>query len=703
MKLLPARRKAMQSENLLLVLGDWVERGWIRSLDLALARFLKEQQSNVSDGVLLAAALASHQLGRGHICLDLRAALADPDAALSLPPEGDETQSSKPLELLSGMILETWEQNLSASSLVAAGAGNTPLVLSSGRLYLRRYWQYTQQVAQGILQRIAKPLGGVGFLPENLINRLDDLFKTLRSPEELAKTEIHWQSVAAAIAAASAFTVISGGPGTGKTTTVVQLLVLLQGLALEQGQNLRICLAAPTGKAAARLTESIGRAVSRLPSNIQNRLPIKATTLHRLLGSRPDSRLFVHNLQNPLHVDLLIVDEASMIDLEMMAALLGALPPRARLVLLGDKDQLASVEAGSVLGDICSNAEQVDYLPATLAWLEKNTGYCLKDFAGKVEPASCRPVEPSSRLPVESASCRLGSELDQHVVVLRRSHRFGKDSGIGELARAVNAGDTEKVAAIWSKGFGDIAQLNVQSLDDENFARLVLDGNPGAFARTGSSNTPVGYRAYLECVKAGPPEYPGTPPTPKLEDDWLRAVLNAFGRFQLLAAVRKGRWGVEGLNEKTAKILFRAGLTRATDGWYPGRPVLVTRNDYSLELMNGDVGIVLPVTDDRSAGQKVLKVVFPMAGGALKKVLPSRLSDIETVYAMTVHKSQGSEFEHTAMVLPDAMNPVLTRELVYTGITRASDWFTLVSPHMDLLEQAVLRRTHRASGLGELL
>lgn len=677
----------MQSENLLLVLGDWVERGWIRYLDLALVRFLKEQQSKVSDGVLLAAALASHQLGRGHICLDLRAALADPDAALSLPPEGDETQSSKPLELLSGMTLETWEQSLSASSLVAAGSGNTPLVLSSGRLYLRRYWQYTQQVAQGILQRIAKPLDRVEFLPENLINRLDDLFKPLRSPEELAKTEIHWQSIAAAIAAASAFTVISGGPGTGKTTTVVQLLVLLQGLALEQGQNLRICLAAPTGKAAARLTESIGIAVSRLPSDIQSRLPIKASTLHRLLGSRPDSRLFVHNSQNPLHVDLLIVDEASMIDLEMMAALLGALPPRARLVLLGDKDQLASVEAGSVLGDICSNAEQADYLPATLAWLEKNTGYCLKGFAGNVEPASCR----------------LGAELDQHVVVLRRSHRFGKDSGIGELARAVNAGDTEKVAAIWSKGFGDIAQLNVQSLDDENFARLVLNGNPGAFARTGSSNAPAGYRAYLECVKAGPPEYPGTPPTLELEDDWLRAVLNAFGRFQLLAAVRRGRWGVEGLNEKTAKILFRAGLTRATDGWYPGRPVLVTRNDYSLELMNGDVGIVLPVTDDRSTGQKVLRVVFPMAGGALKRVLPSRLSDIETVYAMTVHKSQGSEFEHTAMVLPDTMNPVLTRELVYTGITRARDWFTLVSPRMNLLEQAVLRRTHRASGLGELL
>ena len=667
----------MQYENLFRVLGEWVERGWIRPLDRAFVRFLKEQQPDASDGVLLAAALASHQLGRGHICLDLRAALADPGATLSLPPEGDETQFGKPLALSSEIALEPWVKNLSESSLVATGSGNTPLVLSSGRLYLRRYWQYMQQVAQGILQRIADPLFSTNHpaddLPENLIDRLDVLFQPLRNPDELEKTEVHWQSVAAAIAASSAFTVISGGPGTGKTATVVQLLVLLQGLALEKGQNLRICLAAPTGKAAARLTESIGSAVSRLPADIQNRLPLKATTLHRLLGSRPDSRRFAHHSQNPLHVDLLVVDEASMIDLEMMAAILAALPPRARLVLLGDKDQMASVEAGSVLGDICCHAEQAGYSPATLAWIEKNTGYDLKAFAGN------------------------GTELDQHVVVLRKSHRFGKDSGIGELAGAVNAGDAVKVAAIWSQGFGDIVHLNLQTLDDENFARLLLDGNSGGFARAGSTEMPVGYRVYLECVHAGPPDDPGA------EDDWLRAVLSAFGRFQLLAAVRNGRWGVEGLNEKSAEILCREGLTGTTEGWYPGRPVMITRNDYSLGLMNGDVGIVLPVADDRGAGQKALKVVFPMADGALKKVPPSRLDDVETVYVMTVHKSQGSEFAHTAMVLPDAMNPILTRELIYTGVTRARNWFTLVSSDMNLLGHAVLRRTHRASGLGELL
>lgn len=672
----------MPSENLFRELGRWVERGWIRPLDRAFARFLQEQQPNASGDVLLAAALASHQLGRGHICLDLRAALADPEQVLSLPPEGEEVPSGRPLAPLSGLTFETWEQSLAASPLVAAGFGNTPLVLYSGCLYLRRYWQYMQQAGQGILHRIADPLFPPVHptdclpenLPKNLIDRIDDLFRSLRSPEELAKAEVHWQSVGAAIAARSAFTVISGGPGTGKTTTVIQLLVLLRELAQEQGKTLRISLAAPTGKAAARLTESMGRAAKDLPADVQGRLPLKAVTLHRLLGGRPDSRRFLYNSRNPLHVDLLVVDEASMIDLEMMASLLNALPQGARLVLLGDKDQLASVEAGSVLGDICRNAGQPVYLPETLAWIEKNTGYDLKAFAGN------------------------GTELDQHVVVLRKSHRFGKDSGIGELAGAVNAGDAEKIAGVWGKGFADIARLNCRTLDDEGFARLVLDGDSGAFARPGkTADTPAGYRAYLECMKAGPPQDPGA------EADWLRAVLHAFGRFQLLAALRKGRWGVEGLNEKTAQILCREGLIRTTEGWYPGRPVMVTRNDYGLGLMNGDVGIVLPVADGRNAGQKIIKAVFPMADGGLKKVPPSRLGDVETVYCMTVHKSQGSEFEHTAMVLPDAMNPVLTRELIYTGITRASRWFTLVGPAMELLAQAVQRRTRRASGLAELL
>lgn len=648
--------------NLFNLLDAWVERGWLKPLDRAFTRFLQEQCPESSEWVLLAAALASHQLGRGHICLDLQAALADPDVVLSLPPEEEDRAPlpRRPAALLEGLSLQAWARRIEAAAFVASGPGNTPLVLSNARLYLRRYWQYEVQVADAVRQRLRI----TPEMPEDLARHLDQLFGPLRNARERAKTEVHWQSVAVAIAAQSAFSVISGGPGTGKTTTVVQLLGLLQVIALDQGHPLRICLAAPTGKAAARLTASIGSAVGKLPEAVQGWIPTEVTTLHRLLGSRPDTRHFFHNAKNPLHVDLLVVDEASMIDLEMMAAVLSALPAKARLILIGDKDQLASVEAGSVLGDLCRNAGRDVYQPATIEWIKTHTGYALEKFAGA------------------------GTHLDQHIVVLRKSYRFGKNSGIGTLARAVNSGDTDRVAAVWQQDFGDIARLAVSSTDDQRFARLVLDGAP--------STIRVGYRAYLQCVQAGPGAYAS-------DDAWLQAVLDAFGRFQLLSPLRKGPWGVEGLNQKTAQILFNAGLISRQEGWYMGRPVLITRNDYTLGLMNGDIGIALPVAADPPADGKTLRVVFPMADGSLKKVLPSRLNDVETVYAMTVHKSQGSEFDHAAMVVPEAMKPVLTRELAYTGITRARHCFTLAGPKLELLSESVQKRTHRASGLGDLL
>jgi exodeoxyribonuclease V alpha subunit len=351
-----------------------------------------------------------------------------------------------------------------------------------------------------------------------------------------------------------------------------------------------------------------------------------------------------------------------------MAAVLSALPAKARLILIGDKDQLASVEAGSVLGDLCRNAGGEVYRPPTIEWIKTHTGYKLEKFAGA------------------------GTDLDQHIAVLRKSYRFGKNSGIGTLARAVNSGDADRVTAIWDQDFGDIARLAISSTDDQRFARLVLDGAPSGKMRKGIR---LGYRAYLQCVQAGPGEY-------ESHDAWLLAVLEAFGRFQLLSPLRKGPWGVEGLNQKTAQILFNAGLIRRQEGWYMGRPVLITRNDYTLGLMNGDIGIALPVEAGNPSNGKSLRVVFPMVDGSLKKVLPSRLNDVETVYAMTVHKSQGSEFDHVAMVLPEAMTPVVTRELAYTGITRARGCFTLAGPSPALLSESVEKRTHRASGLGDL-
>ena len=655
--------------------------------------------------VLLSAALVSHQLGRGHICLDLGRALADPDATLVLPPEGEtgEDLPLRPAQVLAGLDLSQWEKALQSDVLVAVKEEKRPLVLNDHRLYLYRFWDHTCFVAGAVIHRVARQLG----VPRDLKQRLDLAFAPLRSPEEVSRQEIHWQSIAAAAAARSAFTVISGGPGTGKTTTVVRLLALLQAPALEAGTPLKIRLAAPTGKAAARLTESMGPALDQVSTDIAQTLPREVTTLHRLLGSRPGSRGFVHHDTHPLHVDLLVVDEASMVDLEMMAALFHALPSHARLILLGDKDQLASVEAGAVLGDLCRHAEPPFYGADFVAWAGQVTGYDLTPFQGPAHP------------------------LQSHIVVLQKSHRFGEKSGIGALARAVNQGDGKRSRALLKGDMADIRSLTVSDCGERAFQRLVLDGGVdedrgrsktagAARARAGSTgkgnlgdgapaahgNVVAGYRTCLEAVAHSPWQGTGKvfPEEGDLhrESQWLKRVLDLFGRFQVLAAVRKGPFGVEALNATIARMLHRTGLIPAEAGWYPGRPVMVTRNDYSLGLMNGDVGIYLPVWDAHRAAI-VCRGVFPLADGTLKKVLPSRLTHVETVYAMTVHKAQGSEFDHTVLVLPDVMSPVLTRELLYTGITRARSCFTLVTPPGRLLEQAIERRTLRSSGLGDLL
>ena len=664
----------MITANLSGLLETWVAVGWLRPLDGAFAEFLKAEAPDTPELVLLVSALAGHQLGRGHICLDLDALLSEPEKTLSLPPDdppGAQISVQTP-DILGNIPLSHLVELLEASPLVSPGPGNTPLVLDSGLLYLRRYWEYTRNVARHILKRLSREFP----IPANLEGRLDALFEPLRDAGEKAKTRVHWQSVAAAVAAKGSFSVISGGPGTGKTTTVIQLLALIQQMALEAEHKLRIRMAAPTGKAAARLTESLIHAMETLPQNMCKTLPREVTTLHRLLGSRPNTRHFVHHQHNPLHVDLLVVDEASMIDLEIMAALLSALPDNARLILLGDKDQLSSVEAGAVLGDICQYGDQAGYGPETISWIRNHTGYNLKTFEGN------------------------GTPLHQHVTLLRKNHRFGDTSGIGALSRAVNEGNPKSVEDIWQMGFEDICRLPVNGPDDESFSHLILDGHchsaiPDPQSEIRNPKSKNGYRPYLERVISGPGKDP--------EDIWLRAVIDGFTAFQLLSPLRKGPWGVKGLNEKTADILFHESLISAREGWYAGRPVMITRNDYNLGLMNGDTGIVLPVRDENNRRRNTLKAIFPLADGSLKKVVPSRLNHVETAYALTVHKSQGSEFDHTALVLPDHTTPVLTRELLYTAITRSRVRFTLVGARHELFGEAVRRRTYRASGLGRLL
>jgi len=647
------------------LLQRWQARGWIRALDLALGRFLQELEPTSSPLVLLAGVLTSHQLGRGHICADIDNLLSAPDTALSLPPDGEfgEALPDRPVELLQGLGRSEWLQALQTSTLVSVGDLPAPLVLEPGstRLYLYRQWGYEVAVANRIRDRLDS-------LPVDeacVRQRLSELFKPVED-------RLDWQQLACALVAGRRFGIITGGPGTGKTTTVVRLLALLQSLSRDQGRVLRIRLAAPTGKAAARLTESISGAVGQLEDHLQQDIPLEVTTLHRLLGARPGTRRFVHTVDNPLHADLVVVDEASMIDLEMMHQLLAALPARARLVLLGDKDQLASVEAGSVLGDLCEGADAGGYTAATLALLQRQTGLDVAAWQAAEGEASTQP-------------------LAQAIAMLRHSHRFGANSGIGALARAVNTGHPAAVNQVLRQGYADLDLIVLKGRDDQALEQLVLEG--GSQAATAEGDRPQGYRHYLQrLVDLRPGE-----PTPEALEKWAREVLTAFARFQLLCALRRGPWGVEGLNERIAAALQRAGLIERAEGWYEGRPVLVSRNDYALGLMNGDIGITLALPGD--GGEQALRVVFPLADGSLKWVLPSRLQAVETVYAMTVHKSQGSEFAHTALLLPPAVNPVLTRELVYTGITRASRWFSLLLAHRGRLDDAVRARVRRASGL----
>ncbi|MGL5999401.1 MAG: exodeoxyribonuclease V subunit alpha [Pseudomonas proteolytica] len=661
-----------RADDLVHLLERWVERGWLRSLDKAFVGFLHELDPQADPLVLLAAALTSHQLGHGHVCLDLFETLNAPDFALSLPPEGDLSSGVMllPSQLLDGLDGAHWCHALAASPLVAlavdgsAAAQSRPLVLSGKRLYLRRYWTYERRIDSALRQRLAVQETVSADLPQ----RLNGLFD-----QPPPNGVVDWQKLACALATRGAFNIVTGGPGTGKTTTVVRLLALLQAPAVEQGTALRIRLAAPTGKAAARLTESISQQVRSLhvAEAVREKIPTEVTTVHRLLGSRPGTRHFRHHAGNLLPLDVLVVDEASMIDLEMMANLLDALPAHARLVLLGDKDQLASVEAGAVLGDLCRDAEAGWYSPGTRQWLESVSGETLAGSGLEQDLDASHP-------------------LAQQVVMLRYSRRFGEGSGIGQLARWVNQQNPEQARQLLDAGSHDLFCLRLKGEHDRALERLVLDGQ-GADAQ--------GYRYYLNLLRTSRPAAE-TPRDDPRWTDWARQLLQAFDAFQLLCAVRKGPWGVEGLNQRITAALLKARLIDSDQQWYEGRPVLMTRNDYGLGLMNGDIGIALklPETD---GGQQVLRVAFPRndGQGGVRFVLPSRLNDVETVYAMTVHKSQGSEFAHTALILPDVLNPVLTKELIYTGITRAKDRFSLIETRSGVFEEAVRRKVKRLSGL----
>ena len=496
------------------------------------------------------------------------------------------------------------EAELLATRVVGRPDDVKPLVLdAAGRLYLQRYWAYKQTLAQALRRRIDAAAPALN--EERLARDLAAVFGGASSSDP--------QRRAAETALRRTFCVITGGPGTGKTHTMVKLLLLLQAEAEAAGRPLRVALTAPTGKAAARMKETVHATLPNVAPGADATIAQIASgsrTLHRLLGTIPNSVYFRHNEERPLPVDAVIVDEASMIDLALMAKLVAAVPAQARLILLGDKDQLSSVEAGHVLGELCA-----------------------PDGSGK---------------------------LPEHVCELTTNHRFAETSGIYRLSRLVNAGDSEAAVTL-------LREKRVSDLDAS-----VL---PPPAALAGALREPLlaGLGPLRDCTD---PE----------------EALARLGQFRILAAVRKGPYGVENLNRLAEQILAREGVIVPERTFYEGRPLLILENDHTLHLFNGDVGVVLR---DQEAGGE-LRAFFPGADGGVRRLLPARLPAHETVFAMTVHKSQGSEFERVLLVLPDRENAVVTRELIYTGITRARSHVELWSREAPL-RAAIARRVARAS------
>lgn len=666
----PAPAGPVDTATLLDALRAWSGQGWLRRLDSAFARFLHELSPHEAPAVFIAAALCAHMEGRGHACLLLDEVVRDANELLGWPTEGADALAA----VLQGLphAESQWLAALQASTLVFVDGGDPaqdrlqPLVLRGRRLYLRRYWAYEKRIASQVLARGA---GAVTLEQTEVRKQLDLLFPPAQAGDERASPD--WQKIACGIALRGRLSIITGGPGTGKTYTAARLLALL--FAVDPDKDLRIALAAPTGKAAARLRQSIESALGELDAKLGDALNLAelashippARTLHSLLGARPDTRKFRYDAARPLDVDVLIVDEASMVHLEMMAALLEALPPDARVIFLGDKDQLASVEAGAVLGDLCSQAEAGLYSPATLAWV--------RDVTGETIPPGLVGE---------------GSPLAQQTVMLRESRRFG--GPIGQLALAVNSGQAGLANSLLDQGKRETLRVDASSADAA--VRLALRGRPDAGR---------GFSDYLDLLKARPAD-------PSVHEAWAIDILKAFDRFRLLCAVREGEWGAAGLNQAVERALVHDGRLKKTGEWYEGRPVMVTRNDPAAGVFNGDIGIVLktPARDDGTGavhpGASSLRAWF-LDGDSARSVSVSRLAHTETAFAMTVHKSQGSEFAHTVLVLPKEPSRVLTRELVYTGITRARENFTLVAGRSPAFAEAIGLKTRRAGGLLELL
>jgi exodeoxyribonuclease V alpha subunit len=658
------------------VLVPFVDAGILGSADVHVANALMLAGGEDDPLVLLAAALAVRAPRRQHVCADLsrvRDLVGDHEVE---GHDGHDTErdATPPLPWPDA---DDWHAALRSSPLVAlhdpaslarpddAGRACPPLVLAGDRLYLDRLWRDERLVARELRARAARTVTALDH---------DALSRQLREAFDASPPDR--QLLAAATALTRHLAVIAGGPGTGKTTTVARILGLLDDQARATGTPLPgVALAAPTGKAAARLTESLREAAVGLAAargdhdhTVARLRGVEATTVHRLLGPRADSRTrFTHHRGAPLPHDVIIVDETSMVSLALIARLLDAVRHDTRLVLLGDPEQLASVEAGSVLGDVVGDAVVAPTMHvSTHAHLR--TVIDVRHLAG----VATHGTTSSGRDPAErDAADRLPPDhppgIDDAIVVLDRVHRFRADSGIASVAAAIQRGDEDgAVAAL--RAADDVRWIDHTAVDQPDGAlrRDVVEAAGAAMLAARDGDAPT--------------------------------ALRGLEQLRVLCAHRRGPAGVAGWVQRIERWLLAdvAGVD-LRGRWYAGRPVLITENDLRLQVVNGDVGIVVQQPDGRRS-----VALAAVDGAEPRLVAPTRLPATETVHAMTIHKSQGSQFAHVVVVLPDDGSPLLTRELLYTALTRGRERATLVAGE-PAVRAAVRARAARASGLGPAL
>jgi exodeoxyribonuclease V alpha subunit len=668
------------------VLEPFVAAGVFDSAEVQLAAVIARLQPDVPDEVLLALALAARGPRLGHVCVE-------PAAVREVVGASDDDR----LSMLPWPEPDHWSALLTRSGIVANPAESAqlplrPLVWDGTLLYLHRYWHHECTVAERL--RALASAGTAGPPPPELAAALDLAFPAdrggafpsdrgaCRADQDGTASPVDRQRFAAERALTNRISVIAGGPGTGKTHTIAGLLEAAHLMASSDGDSLNVALAAPTGKAAARMAEAIGRAAldgeaaGRIPTGVAQAIVANPpTTLHRLLGPLPGAR-FRHDRHHPLPHDLVVVDEASMVSLPLMAALLAAIRPEACLVLVGDPHQLASVEAGSVLRDLVGPlvraSASLPFHRLPFAGLPSAS----LPSTGQTSVGQPRPAEPdtsawgagrSGDQAGRRALANTGAineegpamgPLAGRVTVLRRARRFSDDSAIASLADAIRAGDADRAVEILDGPSPELTWLDTDDpTADSVLAEEVIDASAEVVRAARAGEALIGLRAAVA--------------------------------VKVLSATRAG------VRQWSDRI--ERGLAGRDPGfeprhhWYVGRPVMVTANDHLHGLANGDVGLVVSV-DGRS--QVALET-----GGSLRLVEPARLGQVETWWAMTIHKSQGSEFDHAMITLPDHPSPILSRELLYTAVTRARLRVTVVGSEARVRE-AVTRGVSRASGLG---